>query len=104
MGSDFQQNVYIYTWTDKLPKDTFTGQILKLGHMVVDSCDHLLLGTETTATATCKTHVKLTRAAEVIFGSAPTTNTVQASFGKKPDGTWTGTQIGGAALQYNIFQ
>jgi len=104
MGSDFQQSVYIYNWTDKLPKDTFTGQILKLGHMVVDSCDHLLLGTETTATATCKTHVKLTGAAEVIFGSASTNNAVQASFGKQPDGTWIGTQISGSPLAYNISQ
>ena len=104
-GPDVQQGIYIYNWTAKLPKDLFVGPFLKLGHLVVESCDHLLLGTETTASATCKTHVKLTKEAEIIFGRRPTNQSVQAAFGKQPDGNWIATQIGGyVPPQYNIFQ
>jgi hypothetical protein len=103
-GPDIQQNLYVYTWTDKLPKDAFNGAMLKLGRLVLQSCDHLLLGSETTATASCKTQVKLTNAAEVIFGSRPTEQPLLASFGKQPDGTWIGTGVNYSAPPYNIFQ
>lgn len=101
---DIQQNVYFYNWTTKLPRDTFSGPMLKLGHLAVDSCEHLLLTSETAATASCKSHVKLTNAAEVVFGSRPTDQVIQASFGKQPDGTWIGTSVGYSPPQYNIFQ
>jgi hypothetical protein len=103
-GQDVRQDVYSYNWTDKLPKDSINGAMLRLGHLVVESCGHLLLGSETVASASCKTHVKLTSAAESIFGSRPTDQTMQASFGKQPDGTWVGTGINYSAPQYNIFQ
>ncbi len=101
---DIQQEVYVYSWTTKLPKDTLNGAMLKLGHLVVDSCDRLLLSTETTASASCKTHVSLTSAAEIIFGKRPTDQLVQASFGKQPDGTWVGTQISYSAPPFDINQ
>jgi hypothetical protein len=101
---DIHQDVYVYTWTNKLPSDTFSGAMLKLGHLVVESCDHLLLASETTATASCKTHVALTPAAEAIFGSRPTDRLMEASFGKQPDGTWIGTSIKYSAPQYTVSQ
>lgn len=103
-GPDIQQEVYVYTWTDKLPKDTISGPTLKLGHLEVDSCQNLLLGSETAATASCKTHVKLTSAAAVIFGSKSTDQIMQASFGKQPNGTWVGTQVSYAPPPYNLDQ
>jgi len=103
-GPDIQQQVYMYTWTDKLPKDTVTGSNLILGHLIVESCDHLLLTSETAATASCKTHVKLTSAAAVIFGNRPTDQSMQVSFGKQPDGTWIGTQLSYNPPQYMINQ
>lgn len=103
-GADIQQDVYVYLWTDKLPKNIFNGSVLRLGHIVVERCEHLLLVSETTATAACQTHVKLTSAAEVIFGNRPTDQTMQASFGKQPDGSWVGTGINYLPPQYNIFQ
>jgi hypothetical protein len=103
-GPDLQQSVYIYRWTNKLSKDTLSGSWLKLGRLVVESCDHLLLGTETTATVTCKTHVKLTKDAEAIFGSRSTDQSMGATFGKQPDGTWIGTQITYRPPTYDISQ
>lgn len=102
--SDVQQEVYVYTWTNKLPNDTFNGPTLKLGRLVVDTCDHLLLTSETAATASCKTHVKLTGAAEIIFGSRPTDRVMQAYFGKQPDGRWIGTGTNYSPPQYDISQ
>jgi hypothetical protein len=102
--SDVRQEVYVYRWTKKLPNDTFSGEMLNLGHLVVESCDHLLLASETTATASCKTHVKLMSAAEASFGSGPTDQVMQASFGKQPDGTWIGTSISYSAPSYKISQ
>jgi hypothetical protein len=101
-GPDLQQDVYGYSWAGKLPKDALNGAMLKLGHLVVDSCDHLLLGSETSATATCKTHVNLTEAAKGIFGTRSTEQPLQASFGKKPNGTWVATQINYAPPPYDI--
>ncbi|HTQ53181.1 MAG TPA: hypothetical protein VMI94_01905 [Bryobacteraceae bacterium] len=103
-GADIQQEVYVYAWTDKLPKEAVSGAMLKLGHLEVDSCERLLLASETTATASCKTHVKLTTAAEAIFGQRPTDESVQVSFGKQPNGNWVCTNINYSPPPYNIFQ
>ena len=100
IGPDIPTAVYIYSWTDKLSKDAITIVMFKLGHLVVDSCEHLLLGTETSATATCKTHINLTKEATVVFGNRPTEQSLQASFGKKPDGDWIGTQVNYSPPQY----
>jgi FKBP-type peptidyl-prolyl cis-trans isomerases 1 len=99
---DIQQDVYVYKWTNNLPTDTFTGGMLNLGHLVVESCEHLLPASETAASAACKTHVKLTAAAEAVFGSRPTDGLMQASFGKQPDGTWIGTSIKYSPPPYGI--
>jgi hypothetical protein len=99
---NIQQEVYVYNWTAKLPKETFSGTKLNLGHHEVESCEHLLLTSETKATASCKTHVKLTSAAGAIFGDRPTDQVMQASFGKQPDGTWIGTSINYSAPPYSI--
>jgi len=102
---DIQQDVYVYSWTNKLPKDTFSGAMLNLGrHLVVESCEHLLLASETTATASCKTHVTLTGGAEAIFGNRPTDRLMEASFGKQPDGTWIGTSIKYTPPPYSLSQ
>lgn len=103
-GPDIQQEVYTYNWSGKLPKDTFNGQFLRLGHLVVDSCDHLLLVSETVANASCKTHVKLTSGGESIFGNRPTDQVMQAFFGKQPDGTWVGTRVNYSPPQYEMNQ
>jgi len=66
-------------------------EMRKRGHPVIDSCDHLVLVIETMATAECKIHVKLTKAGEAIFGNAPQTGIIRASFSKKPDGSWVCT-------------
>ena len=73
----------------------------KMGHVVIDSCDHLLLEGETFATANCKLHVELTDAGKAALGDAgkaalggrPPEGTVSASFGKQPDGTWIITRV-----------
>jgi hypothetical protein len=101
-GPDIQQEVYVYAWTDKLPKDALHGAVLTLGHLEVDSCEQLLLDTETSASANCKTHVDLTKAARVIFGSGPTEQIMRSVFGKQPDGTWVATQVIYPAPQYSI--
>ena len=101
---DIQQDVYVYIWTNKLPKDTLSGAKLNLGHLVVESCEHLLLASETTATASCKTHVRLTGGAEAIFGNRPTDRLMEASFGKQPDGTWIGTSIKYTPPPYSLSQ
>lgn len=101
---DIQQAVYVYSWTNKLPKDTFSGTTLNLGHLVVGSCDHLLLASETTATASCKTQVKLTSGGKAIFGNGPTDQLMQASFGKQPDGTWIGTSINYSAPPFSYVE
>ena len=101
-GADFKQEAYIYDWTDKMPKDALSAGNLKLGNLVVDSCDHLILSSETTATADCKTHVKLTPTADVLFGQQSTLQRVAASFGKQPDGTWVATGIPYSAPRYNL--
>lgn len=103
-GQDFQHEVYVYSWPASMPKGLFSGRMLMLGHLVVEGCEHLLLGTETTATATCRTHIKLTKDAEIVFGSASTDQSLQASFGKQPDGKWIVTQIGYIPPQYTIAQ
>jgi len=101
---DIQQGVYVYSWSKTLPKDAVSGSMLNLGHLVVDSCDRLLLSSETKATASCKTHVALTSAAAAVFGSRPTDRPMDASFGKQPDGTWVGTGIGYSAPTYGISE
>jgi hypothetical protein len=88
---DIQQQWFIYGWTRKLPKDALNGPLLKLGHLVTDSCDNLVLVSETAATAVCKTHLKLTKDAEIIFGNRATNIPLLALFRKKPDGTWSAT-------------
>lgn len=104
-GSEILQNLYVYTWTDKLPKDVVVnGNALKLGHLVVDSCSQLLLDSETAAKAVCKTHVELTKPAEVIFGSGSTEQSMQAVFGKQPDGNWVTTRVSYSPPQYVINQ
>jgi len=60
----------------------------ELGRAVVDSCDHLLLQTETIATANCKVHVELTDAGKSHFRMELNGATGSTSFGKTPDGTW----------------
>ena len=100
-GPDIQQEVYVYSWTPKLPTGTVDGAVLKLGHLVIDSCDQLLLNSETTARATCKTHVKLTKEAELIFGKASTEQPIQPVFGKQPDGGWIGTSVSYTPPQYS---
>jgi hypothetical protein len=102
--SDIQQDVYVYQWTNNLPRDTFNGERLILGHLVVDSCEHLLLASETAATASCKTHIKLTGGAEAIFASRSTEQSMKASFGKQPDGTWVGTGVEYTAPPYSLSQ
>jgi hypothetical protein len=93
---DIQQEVFVYKWTGKLPQGTLDGNsALVLGSLTVDSCDGLLLDTETTARATCRSHVKLTSAASIIFGSRPTDATLTALYGKQPDGGWVATTITG---------
>lgn len=101
---DIQQEVYSYVWTDKLPKDAFNGPSLRLGHLEVDTCDHLLLASETTATASCKTHVKLNATARDVFGDRSTDQVMQVSFGKQPNGTWVCTNLNYAAPPYDITQ
>jgi hypothetical protein len=71
-----------------------TDQQRRLGHVVIDSCNHLLLEAETNATATCKIHVELTDAGKATFHGGPTASSVQAQFGKQPDGTWIATRVG----------
>ncbi len=100
--SDVQQEGYAYRWTNKLPSDTFNGAQLILGHLVVDSCENLLLASETTATASCKTHVRLTAGAVAIFGTGSTERPVEATFGKQPDGTWIGTGVQYTAPSYSL--
>ncbi len=90
---DIQREVFVYSWTDKLPRDTFNGSLLQLGHLVIDTCDNLLLSSETSATASCSTHIKLTDAAKIIFGERPTTRSLRATFGKQPDGGWVCVNI-----------
>lgn len=102
-GEDISQEVYVYSWTNKLPKDMIVGGSLRLGNLVVDSCEHLLLSTETAATATCKTHVKLSKEAAAIFGETSTERPLQASFGKQPNATWVGTDFRYTPPTY-IFQ
>ena len=102
-GPDIQQDVYVYSWTPKLPKDVVSGTGLKLGHLIVDKCDHLLLRSETAATASCKVHPKVGDAAAAIFGSGATDGMLQASFGKQPDGAWIGTGIVYSAPQDNLY-
>jgi hypothetical protein len=103
-GVDVQQEVYVYNWTDKLPKDTVNGATLKLGRLMVDKCESLLLSSETAATASCKTHVQLTSAAEAILGQRPTDQSMGAFFGKQPDGVWVCTRVSYSPPQYNILQ
>ena len=78
--------------------------MLNLGHLAVESCEHLQLASETTATASCKTHVRLTGAAEAIFGNRRTDQLMEASFGRQPDGTWIGTSIKYTAPPYSLSQ
>jgi len=101
---DVRQEEYVYEWTPRLPNDTFNGAQLILGHLVVESCEHLLLASETTATASCKTHVKLTDGAEAIFGTRSTERSMEASFGKQPDGTWIGTSMKYTAPPYSLSE
>ena len=68
-----------------------TAETRALLHWLVDRCDHLLLVTETMATATCNAHVRLTSAGEAAYRNLPTVQTIRASFGKQPAGTWVGT-------------
>jgi hypothetical protein len=65
----------------------------KVGHFVVDSCDHLLLVTETVATAQCTIHVSFTKEGAAKFGNTnnQSSSIIPARFGKQPDGTWVGT-------------
>jgi hypothetical protein len=93
VGPDIQQEVFVYSWTGKLPKGTVDGAALKLGHLIIDSCEQLLLNSETSAGATCKTQVTLTREAEMVFGSSPTDQPMGVTFGKQPDGTWVVTSV-----------
>lgn len=103
-GPDIGLNSYVYGWTDKLPKDVvLNGSVLKLGHLVVDSCAQLLLDSETAAKAVCRTHVELTKA-QVIFGGAPTDQLIQAVFGKQPNGNWVTTRVSYSPPQYVINQ
>lgn len=97
---DIQQSAYVYGWTPTLPKDAFNGSALNLGHLEVDRCEHVLLSSETTATASCQTHVKLTPFAAAVCGDGSTDQTMQASFGKQPDGTWVATNMVYSPPQY----
>ncbi len=103
-GPDIQQEVYVYAWTTKLPNEVISGNTLKLGHLVVDSCAQLLLDSETAARAVCNSHIVFSKAAETIFGNRPANQAVTAGFGKQPDGTWIGTQAIYAPPQYAINQ
>ncbi len=101
-SGDIQQEVFVYSWTSKLPKDTVQGATLKLGHLVVDACEQLLLNSETTARATCKTHVKMTSESETIFGKGPTDQAMEVAFGKQPDGNWLVTSVSYQPPNYQL--
>jgi hypothetical protein len=68
-----------------------TDEDRKIGHIVVDSCDHLLLTTETVATAQCKVHMNFTKEGAAKFGNNQSSAIIPARFGKQPDGKWVGT-------------
>ena len=60
-------------------------------HIVVQSCDHLLLGTETTAT--CIAHAVVTWPSGPYASKGPLKVDVMASFCKRPDGSWALTDV-----------
>jgi hypothetical protein len=65
----------------------------KLGHPVVDRCDHLLLVTETVAKAQCMVHMSLTKDGATKLGNAPPPGLIYVDFGKQPDGRWVVTGL-----------
>jgi hypothetical protein len=83
---------YTYKWTRTVPEGLVSGDVLHLGHLVVDSCNQLSQRSEFLGDATCNTHVEVTKPAAVIFGDAPTTQTLHAAF-EKQYGNWVVTQI-----------
>jgi hypothetical protein len=83
---------YTYKWTRTVPEGLVSGDVLYLGHLVVDSCNRLSQASEFHGDATCNVHVEITRPAGVIFGDAPTTQTLHAAF-EKQYGNWVVTQI-----------
>ena len=103
-GAQLERKIYVYKWTDKFPKEALQPPDLQLGHLVVDGCDHLLLATEISATATCQSHIVLTDVAKAIWGEKSTKETLQASFGRQPNGKWIGTKISYSPPSYEINQ
>lgn len=101
-GPDLRQDLYVYSWTERLPNGAVSGSLLKLGHVVVESCEQLLLTSETSAKATCTAHVELTKFAEAIFGSSSTSGPAEFVFGKQPDGDWVTTGVNYVSPTYSI--
>jgi len=103
-GPEIHETMYVYTWSAKLPGDAIlNGAVLKAGHLVVDGCQQLLLNSETSASATCQTHVDRTKTAEVILNSS-IAQPMNVVFNKKPDQSWIAVQIGYNAPQYTVYQ
>jgi len=91
-GPDIQQSMYMYEWSDKLPKDALvSGYTVNGGRLIVDTCDQLLLQDETKATAICSGHLEPTGAVKTILGDGFKTISIRATYGKQPDGEWVGT-------------
>ena len=85
-----EQEMYIYKWAAKFPQDALMSQFdVKLGHVEVDGCDRLLLGSsDTNASGIVKWHVALKDAQKALMGTERLDGTVPAAFRKQPDGKW----------------
>lgn len=101
-GPDIQQEAFTYIRTGSFPKDILDGSSLRLGHLEIDSCTGLLLGSETTARARCLAHVKLSSEAGVFLEGADTKGPLKVTFGKQPDGGWVATSVEYYAPQYSL--
>ena len=98
---NIEQDEYSYNWSQTFPQTFMNGpSMLNLGHGVIDSCDNLLLGSETSASCVVKWHVDLDTPRSALMGPNRVEGTVSATFGKQPDGTWIITSLDLPATPY----
>jgi hypothetical protein len=98
-----EQEQYVYVWSKKFPADLlFANRFIRLDDAAVDSCENLLLQTETTASCTCKWHSNLSKPLTSMYGKNRLDGTIQATFGKQPDGNWMVTNVNHDIEKYDV--
>lgn len=98
-----EQEQYQYGWSAKFPIDALDGASLKLGHVEIDSCDDLLLGSsDTNASCTVKWHVDLESAQKAVMGNERVSGTMRAQFRKQPDGKWLVESVGPVQVGFSL--